>query len=352
MCKTKQFVLYFVTILIGAALAFLLGEVVLRIYQYGNPAFLFPDRSYNRFRGKPYAADYSFKLNSHGFKDVEFQVTKQPGHIRILGIGDSFLFGVVPYEYNVLTLLEDRLKRQGRPVEVINMGIPGTSPRDYLAIYFHEGLDLNPDMVLVGLFIGNDFDTPPHFQSYVVSLIRYFTAARKHWNGNIIHVGKEYHDGEETMSESKYLEIEAARSKIFRRSNPAFEGVLHNTVSYLEVMHDLCRQRHSNLIVVVIPDELQVSRDLQKKIMEQVQVSATDEWDFRLPNRILSMELQRRGIVFIDLLDTFQAMSSKQVLYRRQDSHWNIAGNLIAAEALAERLSSILGAVANPTSVQ
>lgn len=345
MREPKQFVLYFVTILIGAAVAFLLGEVVLRIYQSVNPVFVFPDRSYNRFRGKPYADDYSFKLNSHGFKDVEFQLTKQPGQLRILSIGDSFLFGVVPYEYNFLTLLEDRLKRQGRPVEVINMGIPGTSPRDYLAIYLHEGFGLNPDMVLVGLFVGNDLEesgTPPHFQSYVVSLIRYFIAARKHWNGNIVHGAKEYHDDEVTMSESKYLEIEAARSHIFRKKNPAFEGVLRNTVSYLEVIHDLCRQRHSDLLVLVIPDELQVSRDLQRKIMEQVKLPATDEWDFRLPNRILSMELQKRGILFIDLLDTFQAMSTKQVLYKRQDSHWNIAGNQIAAEALAERVSSIL----------
>ena len=128
MRKTNPFVLYFLTILIGAALAFLLGEVMLRIYQYVNPVFVFPDHSYNRFRGKPHADDYGFKLNSHGFKDVEFQPTKEPGQLRILGIGDSFVFGHVPYQHNFLTLLEDRLKVQGRPVEVINMGIPGTSP--------------------------------------------------------------------------------------------------------------------------------------------------------------------------------------------------------------------------------
>ena len=239
MRKTKPFVLYLVTILIGTALALLLGEVVLRIYQYDNPLFLFPDRSYNRFRGKPFSDDYSFKLNSHGFKDVEFQLTKQPGHYRVLGIGDSFLFGVVPYEYNFLTLLEDRLTRQGRPVEVINMGIPGTSPRDYLGIYLYEGLGLNPNMVLVGLFVGNDFETPSYFESYLVSLVRYFIASGKHWNGNIIHPGKEYHDERETMPESKYLEIEAARSKIFRKNDPAFEGVLRDTVSYLETINVL-----------------------------------------------------------------------------------------------------------------
>ena len=101
-------------------------------------------KSYNRFRGKPFAPDWNFHLNSRGFNDVEFSTHKAPGTIRILGIGDSFAFGVVPYEYNYLTLVEQYLKQSGHNIELINMGIPSTGPREYLSLLVNEGLYSNP----------------------------------------------------------------------------------------------------------------------------------------------------------------------------------------------------------------
>ena len=74
--KTNPVVLSVAAMILGVMIAFLLGEIFLRIYQQVNPTFLFPDRSYNRFRGKPYADDYDFKLNSKGFKDLEFFARK------------------------------------------------------------------------------------------------------------------------------------------------------------------------------------------------------------------------------------------------------------------------------------
>ena len=53
-----------------------LGEVSLRLYNYADPLPIFYSDSYNRFRGKPFAPDWSFHLNSRGFKDVEFSTNK------------------------------------------------------------------------------------------------------------------------------------------------------------------------------------------------------------------------------------------------------------------------------------
>ena len=135
----------------------ILSEITLRIYNKMNPSFVFYDSSYNRFRGKPNAPDYDFKLNSQGFKDVEFTVEKPAQNYRILGIGDSFAFGVVPYQDNYFTLLEQQFQRSGKTTEVINMGIPGMGPRDYLSILANEGLKLKPDHVVVTFYVGNDF---------------------------------------------------------------------------------------------------------------------------------------------------------------------------------------------------
>ena len=134
-----------------------LGEISLRIYNHYFLSFVFYSKSYNRFRGKPFSDDRNFKLNSQGFKDEEF-LEKKENIYRILGIGDSFSFGVVPYENNYLTLIESQFNLENTNVEVLNMGIPSIQPKDYLSLFVNEGLALQPDMVLLSFFVGNDFE--------------------------------------------------------------------------------------------------------------------------------------------------------------------------------------------------
>ena len=59
------------------SITFLLVEIGFRRYRYFSPSLV-------------------FKIDSYNF--------------RILGMGDFFAFGIVPYEYNVLTFFESRLK--------------------------------------------------------------------------------------------------------------------------------------------------------------------------------------------------------------------------------------------------
>ena len=63
---------------------------------------------------------------------------------------------MVPHQFNFLTPLEKELSHCGK-IEVMNMGIPWLDPEDYLSILVHEGLEFNPDLVMVCFFIGNDF---------------------------------------------------------------------------------------------------------------------------------------------------------------------------------------------------
>ena len=134
--------------LVIAVVSLVLGEITLRIYSHFNPIFVFYDDSYNRFRGKPHGDDWGFKLNSKGFKDLEFG-PKRGDVYRIIGIGDSFAYGVVPYRYNYLTILEEHLNEGRAVAEVLNLGIPSIGPRDYLSILVREGLALQPDMVIL-----------------------------------------------------------------------------------------------------------------------------------------------------------------------------------------------------------
>jgi hypothetical protein len=321
-----------------------IGELMVRAFHHFNPLFVFPDDSYNRFRGKPFAEDYDFKLNSHGFKDVEYTNEKPAGVIRILGIGDSFTFGVVPYRHHFLTLLEDQLKGSGHRVELINLGIPSTGPSEYVQIFRQEGLPLDPDVALVSFFVGNDFqveDTKPP-RSYLWALLRFAVSARRNWNGNVIHGASEYQDSAPSLDADKYLQIEVARSRIFRLPDSELSASLANVMPYLLQLQAIAAQRNIALSVAIIPDEVQVNRELQRR------VTAADPspggWDFTLPNRLLAAELKRNHIDCIDLLDEFVAASSSANLYKPQDSHWNIEGNRLAAAVLERHLAPRLRA--------
>jgi hypothetical protein len=324
-------------ILIAVMVTILLAEIVFRIYNEIRPSMIFYDDSYNRFRGKPFGPDYKFRLNSRGFKDVEYAIKRDPEIYRIVGIGDSFTFGVVPYRYNYLTLLEKKLNQKTRQFEVINMGIPGTCPHDYLSILLREGLALKPDMVMLNFFMGNDFIDKPcprpwYSCSYVATFVKYLFTLSKIRDGQLFHKRPVYRDYKPTLDNKTFLKIETDRSIIFRvdwREN--FRQTLADTFESIEKMKKICDQREIQLLLVMIPDEVQINAHLQLRVKENVKEG---EFDFTFPNRCLGQELAAHHIDHIDLLDIFKKVSATQRLYKPHDSHWNIAGNRLAANII------------------
>lgn len=318
-----------------------LGEVSLRVYNLIDPLPIFYSESYNRFRGKPFSPDGNFHLNSRGFKDVEFNTSKAVGTTRILGIGDSFAFGIVPYKDNYLTLTEQYLKDSGHKVELINMGIPSIGPADYLSLLVHEGFALEPDRVLLSFFIGNDFEErrrPIVSYSYVASLVVYVVDRWRKYEGQIVHGGGAYDDNAPVFTDEAYLDIESQRSMIFLRDNQGFKRDLATALFYISEIKRLCERRNVGLTIVLIPDEMQVSETLQTRIVIASKRPQTS-FDFSLPNRLLRAQFEELKIDYVDLLAEFSASSVHDRLYRPNDSHWNIAGNRLAARLILQHLS-------------
>jgi hypothetical protein len=318
-----------------------LAEVVLRAYNHFSPSFIFYSGSYERFRGKPHSQDWDFRLNAKGFKDVEFEAKAQD-EFRILGLGDSFTYGVVPYRNNYLTLLQGQWEGTGRNVNVLNMGIPSTSPREYLALLVGEGLDLDPDMVLVSFFIGNDFFETKEKSllehSYVASLMRYLVQIRAKVNPKVRHQGA-YCDDCFVFDEERYLKMEFARSSIYRKHLKILDEKLLEVLHYLGEMKALCDREGLALSIAIIPDEMQVDPALWQQVRNTYYAGVDDkQFDLSRPNRLLKQGLDQLGIDYLDLTPAF--MEDGRRLYRPRDSHWNIAGNELAARLIGNHLRS------------
>ena len=98
----------------------------------------------------------NYYANSLGFTGRELSVAKPVGTRRIMALGDSFLYGMVAYPQNVLTLLEASLRRDCGDTEIMNFGIPATGVWEYRLVHKLAAPRYNPDVVVVHFYMGND----------------------------------------------------------------------------------------------------------------------------------------------------------------------------------------------------
>ncbi|WP_417910004.1 alginate O-acetyltransferase AlgX-related protein [Candidatus Electronema sp. PJ] len=333
------------SLLIMLLITLLAGEATVRVFHYFKPLFLFYDDSYNRFRGRPFAPDFDFILNSQGFKDTEFPRRKKK-NFRILGLGDSFAYGAVPYKNNYLTLLEAQLQDEGLAVEVLNMGIPSTGPQDYLALLRQEGLKLQPDLVLLSLFIGNDITENIrkkkwHEYSYLASLFHFFWKIKPKYEGQIVHGTGTYCDDCPSLAPAAYLQLEKERSAVYLTDNVDVLPLFDKALDSLGQIQEICQEKGIALTVVVIPDEVQINAQLQQQVRAQLPGQGRS-WHTLLPNERLALGLQKMHINFLDLYPAFAQASQTKQLYRLRDTHWNIAGNQLAAQLIQQHLRPYL----------
>lgn len=327
-------------VLIGLGLT----ELAFRALHSVHPIFIFPAATYNRFLPPPHAVSHGFTHNSGGFKDVEYPQRKPAGSFRIVALGDSFAYGIVPYQHNFLTLLEDDLNRsaalgENAPVEVINLGIPAIDSSQYLEVLVNEGLRYDPDLVLVNFFIGNDFrisraDTEP--ASFVLALLRYLLRIRPEFEGKMS-ADRQYDDEAATFTGGGYRDVLMRKILQFRRVKPALPHFPRVAEIFAQI-RQLCEGWHARLYVVLIPDEVQVDPEVRRWFFTGFRKHRMKEFDFALPNKKLHAELERQGISHLDLLGAFRAGHKETALYRPRDSHWNIAGNRLAAREIAAAL--------------
>ena len=108
-----------------------------------------PDRS-GVFRKDPFEIRVS--INSAGLRDDEVPREKPPGRKRIVVLGDSYTWGFGVEQADIFTEI---LERSLPGVDVLNAGVSGYATDQQLLWLQREGMDFEPDLVLL-VFTGND----------------------------------------------------------------------------------------------------------------------------------------------------------------------------------------------------
>jgi lysophospholipase L1-like esterase len=134
-----------------------------------NPRIIYefiPDLSV-RFKGQPVS------INDAGFRGDPIEGKKRPGEYRIVGIGDSVMFGYgVKDDESYLSVLSQKINADSEqvPWQVVNTAVPGYNTVMELEVLKEKGLSYEPDIVIVGYTWENDTSLP----NFIVEPVDYF----------------------------------------------------------------------------------------------------------------------------------------------------------------------------------
>jgi hypothetical protein len=232
------------------------------------------------------------------------------------------------------------------------------------------GLQYQPDIVFLGFFAGNDFvDADPYRKRIVVNDTYYDIDRRREkiflgypiigksrlwtfvkqklvvWNelnkartqqdAQTQQTNKE--QGACTFSEEAFLYIERARLELCHIRKRTYQKNIDFILRSLSQMQELLARNQIRFAVGIYPDEFQVDENLRLQIFKNFGLEK-DNYDIEFMQNVLSRHLEAKRIPYLDLLDTFRSRGKSEPLYLCRDTHWNQAGNELAANTIFQYL--------------
>jgi lysophospholipase L1-like esterase len=303
---------------------------------------------------------YEISINRLGMRDLELPA-KRPGAFRVLVIGDSFTFGTVPLEETYVKRLQDLLQQSaGAPVEVLNGGVPAYSPTQELGALRRWLAPVQPDAILLGLFVGNDFEELEPTRAAdacVVDGALVDRALANHaltWQGELrtrlarTHLFQLWRrirplpDEDDATKDKRYAWLEMNRLRIYfsdPQNDDWWQERVRRMRAALTDFKSLAAELHLPLVVAIFPDVIQVEDQVMERVASLRPGIGKVALDFERPQRALKDLLRDLDLPTVDLLDDFRQAAHQGPLYGERDTHWNREGNDLAARLIAPTLA-------------
>jgi hypothetical protein len=326
----------------NVALALVLGELSLQGYARASGRSLLLEASLDAYRLEP-GRDYGDGLvgNRLGYPGPELPALKTPGLVRIAALGDSFAVGpAVPFADCYLT----RLGQELSGIELGNFGVSSTGPREYRLILERDVWPVQPDLILLSIFVGNDITETiaqprrldPRRHALTILCQRGWRLARElRRTAQQPQTATSSRVGRPVLSLQTFQEIEARRLAVCCKLAPAgMEKMWQTALADLDRIALACRQRNVALAVVLIPDEFQVNEAVLSEALVEAGLGR-EQVDLEGPQRRLATFWSERHVPCLDLLPALRATPD---CYAPRDTHWNVVGNHLAARAIADWL--------------
>ncbi len=269
--------------------------------------------------------------NAMGLREDEELLAERPD-LRVLVTGDSHTEGVVPNRESFTNVLEVLLgdASQPRSVEALNAACGGYTFYSYLGV-LEKYLDLDPDVFVVTVYGGNDFDG-------AVPWYRWF---RRLPPGRSDKLFTQMQKAARRASVPAFAQ--AVRQVAFFRTFPEELDLALAAAREVALEADrLCREHAIRLVFVYLPSVLEaqpwVAGAALARTAEAFDLSQEDLAGSGEPGRRWVEFLRANDIECVDLLPILS--EAEEPAYWRTDHHLNTHGHRLVAEALAQRLGA------------
>lgn len=326
-------------------------------------------------------------LNSRGHHDTDHSIQKESDTFRILMLGDSFVHAIqVDETATNHQVLEDYLNQSRADsstwIEVISGGVTGWGTGQEIIYYREQGRRYQADLVLLMLFIGNDFEN--NLPGHVLTIqgancyAPYFALCNDQVNPEPLPYAPGISDLQNNCSTSRRLLITAMGTlyqkshlyqqlepliisnrprQVFGQSypNPFWALYLPNdevalkqawpvTLGLINHLQQEVEADGAQFAVAFFPWSAIIQLSLLTPAEQAALLSQTPEFagiEADRPNRRLVTFFTEHNIPFIDLTAPLIEHQSSQAapLHFVGDSHWTGEGNRFVAETLANWLT-------------
>lgn len=269
---------------------------------------------------------------------------KPQGIYRIVGLADSFgeMGGAKNYHYLLSGTLESKA------LQVANFSRGAFNLAEEIQMLRTHGPAYQPDLVLHGVFVGNDFEMPNgslvslrgitlRDRGWIASLLPPLSLSWQ-WIRNMWTLRKDQQNRRTeggpkgSFSQAEYLRLEYARLQICRRGGDMANN-LRRVYPLLDQVRDAAGKMKAQYVIVIHPDQFQVEASLQAALAKTAGAPLKEGYDLEQPQRVLLAYCQEKGLRCLDLLPLLRSRGANGGLYRFRDSHYNEAGNAaVAAE--------------------
>jgi hypothetical protein len=387
---TRLWCLRLTAVLVGLLLPLVVLEGMLRLFgpilpgNYDTGAYLIRHATLGHFHvpnfeGWIKAPEFTTRveINPRGLRDRRQTYEKPPGTFRIVLLGDSFVEAVqVKRSEGVAERLEWVLNQDAsRPVEVVNAGVAAYGTTQELLLLDQMGAELDPDLVLVLFFVGNDVTNnnyrlelwdgdlalalkpyldlrddgslrlipgpPPAAQAGPAALLRSCCALY-----NVIETGV-YNKLDQNYPRETLEAIGGLRTPLTGLYDTQPEGEWERawraSEALLARLRDRSAQLGAPLVVVAAPDWRALHPAAWRDELQRgnPRSNRLDSGRLRIeaPTDRVGVITSRLGVSFVDLLPPLRAaMAEGASLYFDFDKHWTAAGHAVAARAIHQGL--------------
>jgi lysophospholipase L1-like esterase len=234
-------------------------------------------------------------INSRGFRTEEFLVPKPANTYRILNLGDSVAFGWEVQQkdtYGKLLELALNGRQDDHKYEVINAGTPGWNLESERSFLLQEGLQYQPDLVILDVTVVNDIYGGGPAVSQKLTVFQWLRDHTHAWPF--------------LTTQARFLLAKQIGPEAIPVLNPPRNAdayypldedspVYDQIWGYITEMYAACRQRDIDFLVIVFPTAFQLNSAKHPDV----------------PQRAFGERARKAGMNFTDLLPVYRQVCQK-----------------------------------------